>query len=80
MIGLILREVLILAGGSIAVTVPLAMLASRAMRSELFGISFADPGVYGAGIIFIGLVAVLAAFIPARRAASVNPVQALRAE
>jgi len=32
------------------------------------------------GIMLIGLVALLAAFIPARRAASVNPVQALRAE
>ena len=80
LIGLIVREVLILAGSSIAVTVPLAMLASRALRSELFGISFADPGVYAGGILLIGLVAGLAAFIPARRAASVNPVDALRAE
>ena len=80
LIGLIVREVLILAGSSIAMTVPLAMLASRALRSELFGISFADPGVYAGGIVLIGLVAALAAFIPARRAASVNPVDALRAE
>jgi len=80
LMGLIVREVLILAGGSIVVTVPLAMLASRALRSELFGISFADPGVYAGGIVLIGLVAALAALIPALRAASVNPVDALRAE
>jgi predicted permease len=80
LIGLIVREVLILAGSSVAVTVPLAVLASRALRSELFGISFADPGVYAGGIMLIGLVAGLAAFIPARRATSVNPVDALRAE
>jgi predicted permease len=79
-VGLIVREVLLLAGGAIAATVPLAMLLSRLVRSELFGVSIADPGVYAAGILMICLVATLAGFVPARRAASVNPTEALRAE
>ena len=77
-VGLILREVLILAGGAVAVTIPLAMLATRAVRSQLFGVSVADPAVYGAGILIICVVAALAGFIPARRAATVDPARALR--
>jgi predicted permease len=79
-VGLILREVLMLAGGAVAVTIPLAMVATRAVRSELFGVSVADPVVYGAGILIICLVAAVAGFIPARRAATVDPARALRTE
>jgi len=79
-VGLIVREVLLLAGGAVAVTVPLAMLGSRAVRSQLFGVSIADPGVYGAGIAVILLVAAIAGLVPARRAASINPTEALRNE
>jgi ABC-type antimicrobial peptide transport system permease subunit len=79
-IGLIVREVLILAGGAIAVTIPLAMLATQAVRSALFGVSTADPAIYGAGVLVICLVAVLAGFLPARRAAGIDPARALRTE
>jgi ABC-type antimicrobial peptide transport system permease subunit len=77
-VGLIVREVLVLAGVAIAVTVPLAVLATRALRSQLFGVSNADPMVYGAGILVICVVAVAAGIIPARRAATVDPTSALR--
>jgi putative ABC transport system permease protein len=79
-VGLILREVLLLAGGAMAGTIPLAMLAARMVRSQLFGVSVADPAVYGAGILIICVVAALAGFIPARRAATVDPARALRTE
>jgi len=79
-IGLILRETLLLAGISILVTVPIALLGARAVRSQLFGVSFADPLIYSAGILAICLVAALAGFIPARRAAAVDPARALRTE
>jgi predicted permease len=79
-VGLIVREVMFLAGGAVVVTIPLAILAARAVRSELFGVSIADPAAYGAGIAVILVVAALAGFVPARRAATVDPARALRTD
>jgi predicted permease len=79
-VGLILREVLLIAGSAMAGTIPLAMLATQAVRSQLFGVSVADPAVYAVGILTICVVATLAGFIPARRAATVDPARALRTE
>ncbi|HZD48674.1 MAG TPA: FtsX-like permease family protein, partial [Silvibacterium sp.] len=50
-VGLVLREVLLLAGSAMATTVPLAILATRTVRSQLFGVSVADPAVYGGAIL-----------------------------
>lgn len=77
---LILRETLILTGCTVAVTLPIALFAARAVRSQLFGVSFVDPAVYIIGILAIGFVAALAGFVPARRAASVDPTRALRTD
>jgi putative ABC transport system permease protein len=79
-VGLIVREVLVLAGVAVAVTIPVALLATQAVRSQLFGVSNADPAAYGAGILVICAVAVAAGAIPARRAATVDPAKALRTE
>jgi predicted permease len=79
-VSLILHEVMILAGWAIGVTIPIAVLATRAVRSQLFGVSVADPGIYVAGILVIGLIAALAGFVPSRRAATVDPARALRTE
>jgi predicted permease len=79
-VGLILRETLILAGCAVGATIPLALLAARAVRSQLFGVSFADPAAYVAGILAICMVATLAGFLPARRAASIDPARALRTD
>ena len=79
-VGLILRETLLLAGIAVVAAVPVAVLGARAVRSQLYGVSIADPAAYGAGIAGICLVAMLAGFIPARRAASVDPARALRTE
>lgn len=79
-VGLILRETLVLAGVAVGATIPVALLATWAVRSQLYGVSVADPMVYVAGILVIALVAGLAGFIPARRAAGVDPSRALRTE
>ncbi len=79
-VGLILRETLLLAGIAVAATIPIALLGARAVRSQLFGVSAADPLVYAASILAICLVAALAGFLPARRAAAVDPARALRTE
>lgn len=79
-IGLILRETLLLAGIAVGVTIPVALLATWAVRSQLYGVSLADPLTYSAGILAIALVAALAGLIPARRAAGIDPSRALRSE
>jgi predicted permease len=79
-IALILREVLVLSAVGIAATIPLAMLATRALQSQLYNVSTGDFAVYGSGVLMIAVIASLAALVPARRAASVQPARALRDE
>jgi ABC-type antimicrobial peptide transport system permease subunit len=79
-IQLVLREVVWLAGISIAVALPTALLLSRYLRSQLFGVSAADPFTMLGVVLIIAVVAIIAATIPARRAAGVNPTRALRYE
>jgi putative ABC transport system permease protein len=80
LVGLVLRDVLWLAGVSIVVTLPVALLLARLLRSQLYGVSAADPLTLFAGTLLVAAVAMLAAWLPARRAASVDPMQALRTE
>ncbi len=54
--------------------------AVAAVRSQLYGVSPADPLVLAAGTLLVALVVLIAALLPARRAASVEPMQALRTE
>ena len=77
---LVLSDVLWLAGISIVVTVPVALLLSRMVRSQLYGVSVNDPVTIALSMVMVGMVAFLAALLPARRAASTNPMQALRTE
>jgi predicted permease len=57
-----------------------ALLTMRAMRSLLFEISPTDPATLGAAAVLLIAVALLAAYLPARRATRVDPMVALRAE
>jgi ABC-type antimicrobial peptide transport system permease subunit len=50
------------------------------LRSQLFGVSPFDPLILLGGTLLIALVALLAAALPAKRAASVEPMKALRME
>jgi predicted permease len=75
---LILRETLVLAGIAVGATIPVAISATWAVRSQLYGVSVTDPIAYAAGILVIAVVAALAGFVPARRAAGVDPSHALR--
>ncbi len=78
--GLVLRDVLWLAGISIAVALPVALVLGRLLRSQLYGVSASDPMTLCTGTLVVGAVALLAALVPACRAASVEPMQALRTE
>jgi ABC-type antimicrobial peptide transport system permease subunit len=77
---LVVRDVLKLAGVSVAVAVPVALLATRFLRAQLFGVSGMDPVVLTCVVTLVLLVALVAAALPARRAARVEPMVALRTE
>jgi ABC-type antimicrobial peptide transport system permease subunit len=57
-----------------------ALLLSRLISSLLFGVSPTDPLTFAAVVVVLGAVAAPACLIPARRAAKVDPIVALRAE
>ncbi len=67
-------------GGGVAVGLLLAIAASGFLRSRLYGVTPADPVTFVIVVAVMGAVATLACFVPARRAARVDPVIALRAE
>ncbi len=69
---------LLLAG--IALGLPLSSLAARWIKSFLFGVAPEDPAAIFIAILLITLLGSLAAFLPARRAASIEPISALKYE
>jgi len=77
---MVLMETLRLAGISIAIALPVSLLLARAVRSQLFGVSSSDPLTICVMTLLVAGVAVAAALIPARRAAKVDPMVALRYE
>jgi putative ABC transport system permease protein len=68
---------LALAGICLGILVSLAL--ARLITSLLFGITPADPWTFAATLIILGSVALAAGYLPARRAAKVQPMSALRA-
>ena len=77
---MILRQVVILAVGGLAIGIPVAAIASKTARALLFGVEPADPWSITLGAIVLFLVALVAGFLPARRAARLDPLVALRRE
>jgi predicted permease len=78
--GLFVRHGALLASIGIVCGVIAAALLTRTMSALLFGVSAYDPLTYAAVAVALGGTAVLASYLPARRAASVDPAEALRWE
>jgi len=77
---MVLGETLLLAGAGLAVGIPAALAAAQLIRGHLFGVGTADPlTILVTSAMLVGIAA-LAGFIPARRAALVAPMAALRRE
>ena len=77
---LVMREVLVLVGSGIALGLIASWGLSRLVSSQLYGVSGSDPMTIAGACLLLAFVALLAGYIPARRATRVNPVLALRYE
>jgi predicted permease len=79
-LGLVLREAAVQLGLGLVVGVAAALAAGRLLASQLFGVTVRDPLTLIFAAVVLSVSAVVAAFVPARRAASVDPMRALRTE
>jgi len=77
---LVMSETLWLTVAGIAAGIPLALWAARYAKSDLFGIGPADPATIAAAVAALTGVAMLAGYLPARRALRIDPVMAVRYE
>ena len=77
---LVLKQGMVLAGVGVLVGLAGALALTRVLRSLLFGISATDPVVLIAVAILLGVVTMIGAYLPARRAARIDPAVALREE
>ena len=78
--GMFVRHGLALTGIGVACGLIVAIIVMRLMSSLLFKVSPIDPLAYGAASLGLAVTAFLASYLPSRRASSVDPVEALRAE
>jgi predicted permease len=79
-IAMVMRGAMLQALIGLAIGVPIAMFCVRYVKSQLFEITTVNPTVMAGAIGVLALAACIAGLIPARRAASINPVQALRVD
>jgi ABC-type antimicrobial peptide transport system permease subunit len=77
---MVLRETLALVALGVVIGVPLALTATRLISSMLFGVRATDPMTISVAISVMCAMALLAGYLPARRAMRVDPVVALRYE
>ena len=78
--GLVMRESMVLVAAGVAIGVAAALAASRLIASLLFGLTPSDPLAMAGAITVMLAVSALAGYLPARRATKVDPMVALRCE
>ncbi|HEX6497088.1 MAG TPA: ABC transporter permease [Acidobacteriaceae bacterium] len=77
---MVLRDSLMLTAIGVTIGIPFAVLTGRALASSLYGVKPEDAATFAFAVLGIALVAIGASMIPARRAANVDPLTALRSE
>ncbi|MGH9434332.1 MAG: FtsX-like permease family protein, partial [Terriglobia bacterium] len=77
---LVLRGALVQLGLGLAIGIPVTLAGGRLMASQLYGVKSHNPVILAVAVAILAACAVVAALVPARRAASIDPVQALRME
>ena len=80
LIGMVMRQAAALLGVGLATGAALGWLAAQAVQSMLFGIEPTDPWILGGGAALLAVSALVASYVPALRAARVDPIEALRQE
>jgi len=78
--GMVLKRAMSQAGFGLCIGLPIAMFCGRLLQHQLYEVNRFDPVVLGAATLVLALCAMVAAILPARRAASVDPNKALRTE
>jgi predicted permease len=76
----VLGDTVRLASAGLAVGLPVAWVVTRLMRDLLFGVKPTDPTTFAGMIAMLGAMAMLAAYVPARRASRLDPVRTLRGD
>jgi ABC-type antimicrobial peptide transport system permease subunit len=79
-LGLVMRGALLQIAIGLAIGIPVALLGGYLVSSQLYGVSKYDPLTIAIAIAILGVCAVIAGFVPARRASSIEPMNALRTE
>ena len=77
---MVMRGAFLQVGIGLAIGIPVAILGGRFMASQLFQVRSWDLVSMGTAIAVLSAAAALAGFLPARRAASIEPMEALRIE
>ncbi len=77
---LVVKQAMMLVLLGLALGVPAAVAVTHVLRSQLFGLSAADPITYAGVALLLAFVALLACWIPARRSTKVDPLAALKYE
>ena len=79
-VAMVLRGAFWQVGIGLGIGIPAAIGVGYLMASQLFGVAPRNPLLLAAATVLLGLAALVAALIPARRAATIDPMQALRSE
>ena len=79
-VALVVREMAMIAAGAIVIAIPSVVGLAQLFKSQLYGVTAADPLTLAGAVALTLLMILLAAALPARRAAQVEPMQALRTE